>query len=396
MKKSVRLTNFHVHPLCTPTRGAIMTGKYPINNGAWATFKGRDAITADDLTLAELFQQAGYATGLFGKWHLGDNYPLRPTDRGFDIAVQHMAGGVGELSDYWGNNYFDDTYFVNNVPRKFSGYCTDIWFEEAMKFMGQSREEPFFVYLPTNAPHSPLVAPESYIAPYRDLEGTAIQSAPYLGMLANIDENFGKLDAFLKDSGLEDNTLVIFMSDNGGQFGFNEEKGLGFNKGFRGNKSEKLEGGHRVPFFMRWPKGGISGGEDIPALLAHIDLFPTLASLCGLDLPDSFDGDGLDFSCLWESKPACPNSLEERTLFIHHRQDWRAPHDVEGSCILQKDWRLLSGKELYDIAEDPLQNRNLISEHPKVVSRLLKANEAFLTTSQAKLTLLGAPSPDHR
>ncbi|MEM6629540.1 MAG: arylsulfatase [Bacteroidota bacterium] len=377
-EESVRLTNFHVSPLCTPTRGAIMTGKYPINNGAWATYKGRDALTAGDLTLAELFQQSGYATGLFGKWHLGDNYPVRATDCGFEVAIQHMAGGVGELSDYWGNTYFDDTYFVNNVPRKFSGYCTDVWFEEAKTFIEDVGDRPFFIYLPTNAPHSPLIAPESYIAPYRELEGKQIPNAPFYGMLASIDENFGKLDAYLKATGLDANTIIIFMSDNGGQFGYDEDRKLGFNKGFNGNKGDKLEGGHRVPFFIRWPEGGIGGGQDIPHLLAHIDLLPTLAGLCGLDIPKPNTLDGIDFTCLFSSKDSCSDLLSDRTLFIHHRQDWRPPQDVIGTCIMKDAWRLINGEELYDIDADPLQKKNIADQFPEVVEELLEENRQFL------------------
>ena len=198
--EAVRMTDFHVSPVCTPTRGAIMTGQYPINNGAWATYKGRDALSGNATTMAEIFRDNGYKTGMFGKWHLGDNYPARPTDLGFDVAVHHKAGGVGELSDYWGNNYFDDTYFVNNEPEQFEGYCTDIWFYEAMKFI-ESTKEPFFVYLATNAPHSPHYVDEKYADPYTPFVGTEIPNAEFFGMIANIDENFGKLEKFLKKAG---------------------------------------------------------------------------------------------------------------------------------------------------------------------------------------------------
>lgn len=192
-EQSVRMTDFHVSPLCAPTRSAIMTGRYPINNGVWATYKGRDALTKGAFTMANMFNQNGYATGRFGKWHLGDNYPVRATDCGFDVAVFHKGGGVGELSDHWGNSYFDDTYFVNNQPRKFEGYCTDVWFAETMRFIDQNKDKPFFVYLPTNAPHSPLIVDEKYAAPYRPEVGKNIYSAEFYGMITNIDENFGKL-----------------------------------------------------------------------------------------------------------------------------------------------------------------------------------------------------------
>ena len=208
-KESVRMTDFHVSPLCTPSRAAIMTGRYPINNGAWATFKGRDMLSENSLTMANVFKENGYKTGLFGKWHLGDNYPLRPTDKGFDTAVHHLAGGVGELSDYWGNSYFDDVYYVNNIPKQFKGYCTDVWFQETTKFIDQNKEEPFFVYLPTNAPHDPLIVAEKYAEPYKKFEGKEIISANLYGMIANIDENFGKFYKYLKREDLLDNTILI-------------------------------------------------------------------------------------------------------------------------------------------------------------------------------------------
>ena len=379
--EAVRMTDFHVSPLCTPTRGAIMTGRYPINNGAWATFKGRDALSDSYYTIADVFKMGGYHTAMFGKWHLGDNYPSRPTDCGFETAVHHLAGGVSELSDYWGNTYWDDVYQVNNVPTKFEGYCTDVWFQEAMKFMKKQKDEdePFFIYLPTNAPHSPLRVDEEYAAPFRELEGKKFYSAEYMGMIINIDENFGKLTQFLKDEKLEKNTIVIFMTDNGTQYGYNEKKGWGYNKGFNGNKHDKLEGGHRVPFFIRWPEGKVKGGKDVETMAAHVDLIPTLASLCGVDIPEGMKLDGVDFSKLLTDKNA---TLDERTIFVHHRQDWRAPEAVNNTCILKDDWRLINGKELYDIRKDQKQKHNVAAEYPEVVAELLKDNKAFIEASQ--------------
>ena len=375
-EEAVRMTNFHVSPLCTPTRGALMTGQYPIHNGAWATFKGRDALSEGAFTLADLFQQNGYTTGLFGKWHLGDNYPVRPTDCGFDLAVQHKAGGVGELSDYWGNTYFDDVYYVNNEPRQYSGYCTDIWFQEAQTFMDTTKA-PFFAYLATNAPHSPLVVAESYSDPYQEGEGTLYQSAAYYGMIANIDENFGKLVAFLERKGLEDNTILIFMTDNGTQFGYNEEKNWGFNKGFRGNKGGKLEGSHRVPFFLRWPQKGWNEGVDREDLVAHIDVFPTLASLCELEIPEEAEIDGIDFSASLNGEDT---NLRERSIFVHNRQDWRPPDPTKGASVMKGNWRLLDGKELYHIQEDPAQRQELSAKYPEIVQQLRAENEAFFAS----------------
>ncbi len=377
--QAVRFTDFHVSPVCTPTRAALMTGRYPINTGTWATYKGRDALAGGTMTIADIFRQNGYRTGLFGKWHLGDNYPSRATDCGFDLAVHHKAGGVGELSDYWGNSYFDDVYFVNNVAVEFTGYCTDIWFDEAIKFIDAKSDQPFFAYISTNAPHSPFKVAEQYSAPYRHLENKEIRSADFYGMITNIDENVGELEQYLKRKDLYENTIVIFMTDNGSGGGISRDGRLGFNRGFRGMKGDKTEGGHRVPFFIRWPGQKIGGGKDINVLAAHIDIFPTLASLCQISVPDQLEFDGIDLSSVILNDAS---TSSDRTLFIHHRQDWRAPEDVDGSCMLTEHYRLINGRELYQIRKDPFQEIDVASHFPEIVEKLLKENELFV--SQAK------------
>jgi arylsulfatase A-like enzyme len=356
-----------------------MTGRYPINNGAWATYKGRDALSPDTTTLADIFQANGYQTGLFGKWHLGDAYPVRATDSGFGLSVQHKSGGVGELSDYWGNNYFDDTYFVNNEPRPFEGYCTDIWFDEAMKFMRENRDRPFFAYIPTNAPHGPFFVPEKYAAPYRELEGTKINRAAFYGMIANIDENFGRLEAFLHETGLADNTIVIFMTDNGSGGGVSNDETIGYNNGLRGRKGRYADGGHRVPFFIRWPDGKVTGGRDIDDPTAHVDVLPTLAGLCNLDVPADLELDGVDLSPLLLGQK---DHLAERTVFVHNNQDWRPPADVNPSAIIRGKWRLMNGTELYDTTTDRHQDHDLSAQHPEIVEALLADNAAFVAQSK--------------
>ena len=287
---SVRLTDFHVGPTCSPTRAALMTGRYCNRTGVWHTIMGRSLLRRDEVTLADVFAAGGYRTGLFGKWHLGDNYPFRPGDRGFHEVLAHGGGGVGQTPDYWGNDYFDDTYRHNGTPKKYAGYCTDIWFDAAMRFMEAHRNRPFFVYLTTNAAHGPYNVAEEYSEPYKDKD---VPNADFYGMITNIDDNMGRLLGKLKALGIEENTVLIFMTDNGTAAGFRD--GKGFNAGMKGTKGSEYDGGHRVPCFIRWPAGGLGGARDVDRLTAHIDLLPTLIDLCGLEKPPgvAFDGRSL-------------------------------------------------------------------------------------------------------
>ncbi len=376
--ESVRMTDFHVSPLSTPTRSAIISGRYPIRNGAWATFKGRDMLSHSQQTIAEIFHEGGYTTALFGKWHLGDNYPSRATDCGFDHVVQHSSGGVGELSDYWGNSYFDDTYLVNNVPTEFKGYCTDVWFSQAEKFITEKAkgDKPFFVYLATNAPHSPHIAPEKNTQNYMKYqEQGIIKEAAYYGQIENIDENIARFDKFLTDSGLAENTILIFTTDNGAPPANNPHT-----MGYRGGKSSPLEGGHRVPFFIRWPKGGVQGGVDVGGLGSHVDIIPTLASMCNVEISKEVDLDGIDISNAILRTGSIP---EDRIAFIHHRQTYEPPFDVDKSVVMQGKWRLISGKQLFDVVADRPQKVNLAKKHPEVVEALLKANSEFIAKTKS-------------
>ncbi|GAB3649828.1 arylsulfatase [Echinicola sediminis] len=397
--EAVRMTDFHVSPMCTPTRSAIMTGQYPIHNGAWATYKGRDMLSLGTMTLADIFQNNGYNTALFGKWHLGDNYPARPTDSGFEYAVHHKAGGVNELSDYWGNSYFDDVYYVNNQPKQFKGYCTDVWFAEAMKYMKEKKEEPFFVYLATNAPHSPFYVDEKYAKPYQKLEEEGkIVNANFYGMITNLDENFGRLRDFLKAEDLEENTVVIYMTDNGSSAGISADGKVGYNMGLRGKKGTPTDGGHRVPFFIRWPKGGVQGGKDISVPTQHVDLIPTLNKLCGLNVAENPSWDGVDFSSLLKGES---QALDQRTLFVHHEQDWRPPHPLLGTCIIDGKWRLVDGEKLYDISQDRMQLNDLAERQPQLLAKLLNENSRFIEGAirtrnyqELPVTVVGHPAQE--
>ncbi|MEM9987521.1 MAG: sulfatase-like hydrolase/transferase, partial [Bacteroidota bacterium] len=235
--------------------------------------------------------------------------------------------------------------------------------------------------LATNAPHDPLIVDPSYAAPYKALEGGKIVSANLYGMIANIDENFGKLIDFLEERNLAENTIVIFMTDNGTRFGYSSDGKLGYNMGLRGIKGAKWEGGHRVPFFIRWPQQGIAGGRDIPQLSAHVDLLPTLAGLCGLSLPKDLELDGRDLSTLIRGQDS---SLPEKSVFVHHRQDWRPPDPVQQTCILQGPWRLINGQALYHVIQDPTQRHDVAESHPELVESLLNQNAHYFASAQAR------------
>lgn len=374
--EGVRLVDFHVDPTCTPTRAALMTGRYSIRSGARHTIMGRSFMHPDEITLAQLFRQAGYRTGLFGKWHLGDNYPLRPHDRGFEVAVYHKGGGVGQGPDWWGNDYFDDVYFRNGIPERFTGYCTDVWFREALRFIESHRHERFFCWIATNAPHSPYLVAEEYWKPYAE-NGVPEPMAQFYGMITNIDENIGRLRRALRDWGLEENTLLIFLTDNGTAAGIAAKaapgKWGGYNAGMRGQKGSEYDGGHRVPCFWYWPGGGIAGGRDVRELTAHIDVLPTLMELCGLQRPEGPPLDGRSLAPLLRGEEI---AWPDRVLFVHSQREYTVKKWHQ-TAVMTKRWRLVRGTELYDMETDPGQTRNVADQYPEVVAHLTEAYEQW-------------------
>ncbi|MBC7363215.1 MAG: arylsulfatase [Candidatus Aminicenantes bacterium] len=371
--ESIRLTNFHVDPTCSPTRSSLLTGRYSSRVGVWHTIMGRSLLRRDEITMADIFLKNGYRTGIFGKWHLGDNCYYHPWDRGFEESLVIGGGAIGNAPDYWGNDYFDDFYCHNGKWEKHNGYCTDVFFNAAIEFI-KSVKEPFFVYIPTNVPHWPHNVDGKYVHPYRGKVPDV--RATFYGMISNLDENIGRFLNFLKQNRLEENTVVIFLTDNGTSFGASFDKNgfvkEGFNAGMRANKGSVYEGGHRVPCFIRWPGGGISGGKDIRHLSAHIDLLPTLIELCGLRVPVRIDFDGESLVPLLKGKTA---NWPERTLFVHNqRVDF--PIKWKDFAVMTSRWRLVND-ELYDISKDPEQRVNVASQYPEVVKKLRQEYESW-------------------
>lgn len=369
--QSVRLTDFHVDPTCSPTRAALLTGRYSTRTGVWHTVMGRSMLFEDELTMADMFHQAGYRTGIFGKWHLGDNYPSRPEDRGFSETFIHGGGGIGQTPDFWGNDYFDDTYRHNGSLEQASGYCTKVFFDKALAFIAKNRRQPFFCYLPTNVPHSPYNVPKRYSRPYLN-QGAPGSMANFYGMITEFDENLGRLMDSLDRLGITENTILIFLTDNGTAAGVWHPRGTrqtspswsGFNANMRGSKGSHFDGGHRVPCFIRWPAAGIGGGRDVERLTAHIDVIPTLAELCGLPLPENLDGRSLVPLLHGRSQ-----DWPDRTLYVHHQREELPPKWIR-SAVMSERWRLIDGTQLYDIQTDPGQAHDISARHSEVVRKL--------------------------
>ncbi|MFC1676537.1 arylsulfatase [Planctomycetota bacterium] len=360
--QSIRLTDFHVDPTCAPTRAALMTGRYSIRTGVWHTLCGRSFLRRDEVTMADVFSGSGYRTAIFGKWNLGNNYPFRPQDRGFEEVFITGDDGTCFVGDYWGNDRFDDVFWHNGKPEKSKGYCTDVLFNKAMEFMEADKERPFFCYLPTNAAHRPWSVEEKYVEPYRGNE--KVPHPDFYGTIGKIDENIGRLMNYLKTSGLEENTILIFMTDNG-------SPGKGFNAGMRDYKVSCYDGGHRVPCFIRWPAGELYGGKDIHRLTAHIDLLPTLIELCRLRKPEKVKFDGTSLVPLLAGKT---HSWPDRALVvdsqrIEHPEKWRK------NAVMTDRWRMINGKELYDIKADPGQQNDIAGQDTLTVGKLRKVYE---------------------
>ncbi|MCL2478068.1 MAG: arylsulfatase [Treponema sp.] len=375
--ESVVFTDFHTGPTCAPTRASLMTGRYHNSTGVWHTIGGRSLLRKDEITIATALRRAGYKTGIFGKWHLGDCYPYRPQDRGFDEAIVHGGGGIGQTPDYWGNNYFDDTYFDMGRPRPFRGYCTDVFFNLGMDFMERNKERPFFCYIPTNAPHSPLQIEEEYVKPYRTQ--MTEDRARFYGMIARIDENMGKLRTYLEMSGLAKNTILIFMTDNGSADGCKTDANgfvtEGYNMGMRGKKGSEYEGGHHTPFLLHWPDGGLKTHKKINELTASIDLMPTLLDLCGMN-----DDESKNYTSKCDGKSLLPLIKDEKTnwtnrIVVTDSQRLVNPIKWKSSCCMKNKWRLINGRELYNLVEDPEQRWNVSGDHRELAEEMRKGYE---------------------
>ena len=376
---SMRFNNFYVSPVCAPTRSSLLTGRYSLRTGVTDTYNGGAMMSNDEITLAEILKENNYQTGIFGKWHLGDNYPFRPTDQGFHESLIHLSGGIGQVGDftnyYKGNrSYFDPILWHNNEQKKYEGYCSDIFTDEAIKFIEENKSNQFFCYLSFNAPHTPLQVPDKYYDLYKNVDPSVISESEKIsmteknvldakriyGMVTNIDDNVGKLVSKLKELNIDQNTILIFMTDNGPQQ-------FRYVSNLRGLKSSVYNGGIKVPFYLSYPKLH-DAGLDIDNFSAHIDVLPSLLDLCDIETPKNIKIDGKNF---------LNKSREERSFFSYWTR--KSPELYQNMSLNKGNYKLVGNTnydspierfELFDIDNDPYEMENLIENKKELAIQM--------------------------
>lgn len=363
-QQGVSFKRFYVNPVCSPTRAALLTGRHSLRTGVFSVTRGGEKMRSGEITLAESLKELGYATGLFGKWHNGAQYPHDPNGQGFDEYLGIVDGHQ--------TLYFDSTLMKNGEKVKTKGYIADVTTDAAIDFIRENKEQPFFAYVPFNTPHGPFEVPESYYKKYLN-KGLSKLDASIYGMVENLDDNMGRVLATLKELELEKDTIVLFLTDNGPAF---PHKNSRYNGGMKGSKGSVDEGGVRVPLFVHWP-GQIEGGREIKTMAQHIDLFPTLLSLVGGESPQDRVIDGEDLSPLLLGHQ---NDAEwpERNIYIHHfrntvREGQTAVAPSPGAIRASRWLATYQRNEqwyLYDLERDPLQKQDVAASQPQLLERL--------------------------
>lgn len=391
-RESASMSDFYVSPVCSPTRANLMTGRYNYRTGVVDTFKGRSMMHASEYTIAEALADAGYATGIFGKWHLGDNYPLRASDQGFQESYVHRGGGLGQPSEPIENarRYTNPILFHNDQQIETRGYCTDLYFEAAARFINHAVDEetPFFAYIATNAPHSPFHdVPEALYQKYRamdlspimrDKNGDQDTVARIFAMIENVDENIGYLMDQLARRDVDRDTIVIYLNDNG-------PNGDRFTGPFRGQKNNVFEGGIRSPLWMRWP-ARLTPSTTSDRVAAHYDIMPTILAATGVAKPTNLELDGRSLLPLLEGKS--PAWADRDIIVQAHRGD--APIAEHNFAMRSQNWKLLRHSgfrneqpdpavpfELYDMTADQSETHNLAAQRPQIVSAMRARYQAW-------------------
>lgn len=381
--ESTRLTQYRSGPMCSPARASLMTGRHYYRTGVVDTSAGRAMMYPDEVTMAEVARTAGYSTGLFGKWHLGDSYPMRAVDQGFDEVVTFNAGYIGQLPYPKETGYTDPVLEHNGEWEQYSGYCTDIFTEEAIRFIRSNQTDPFYVHVAFNAPHTPLDIDDSWIEPYRRA-GLHEHTARIYGMVDNIDANVGRLLDVLEETGLSENTILIFTSDHGPEAPPRNVPQR-FNAKLRGLKGSVYDGGLRVPFFVRWPRR-IGSDHDSAVSAAPIDILPTMAGFCGWSLPDDRVIDGTDLRAPLTDPSAL---VAERTIIFQLDRRADIPARYKNYAAIHGRYKLCrpAGSvrdELYDVLVDPCEKNDLANQHPQIVEDLRARYDHWFDTIAAE------------
>ena len=374
--ESVELKRFYVAPTCAPTRAALLTGRHPLRTGVLNTTRGHQVLSGDELTIAEALKAAGYATGCFGKWHSGANHPWTAQGQGFDKFVGFNGGFL--------SNYFDSPLEFNGVTKPTEGFITDVLTDSALAFIRENRDQPFFCYVPYNVPHSPFQAPEDLYKKYHERLGVealkpgntklqAIRTAAVYAMLENMDTNIGRLLDGLRELGLEENTIVIYTTDNGPATGR-------YNGVLRAGKGTVYEGGVFVPFVIRYP-GVLETGKVVESLTMHVDMLPTLLEFAGVPLPDGLTIDGKSIVPLLKGTGS---DWPERKYFgiINRGGVDGDPVALYPGCAISEQYKFLVPKadmpmELYDLAADPGEKQNLAEAKPELLASFVSAYEEW-------------------
>jgi arylsulfatase A-like enzyme len=362
------IDNFYVSPLCAPTRASLLTGRHHLRTGTVSVSGGWETMRSEETTLAEVFKQNGYATGCFGKWHNGEHYPQNANGQGFDEFLGFVGGHL--------NNYFNATLQHNHQSESPTGFITDVLTDAAIRFMNTNNRQPFFCYIPYNAPHSPFQVPEKYYQKYK-AKGLAPELATVYGMIENIDDNIGRILQNLKNQGIDQNTIVIFMSDNG-------PNGQRFNAGMKGIKGSTDEGGTRVPFFVNWPNK-ISEATKPKGIAAHIDVLPTLVELCGLNFSPIRPLDGVSLAKSLTENTLLPTG---RTLISHTSGYQIKTIKAVPSAVRTDQYRLVMTTDstlLFDINADPLQRQNIYAQNQDLAQTLKNNYDEWFSEATKRL-----------
>ena len=391
-ERSFEMTRFYVNAVCTPTRASLMTGRSSYRTGVTDTFKGRSIMRTEEFTMAEMLKGKGYATGLFGKWHLGDNYPFRPMDQGFDESIYHLGGGLGQPSEPIENErrYTNPILFRNGVKQQYEGYCCDVYHDEAIKWFTKQNKnnKPFFAYIATNTPHSPFHdVPENWYNYYKNKDlsknnfkqdkGHKIggkddndRTARIYAMVSNIDDNVGKVFDALEKLKITRETIVIYMSDNG-------PHGYRYVGGFKGTKSMSTEGGLRSPIWFHWPEKFKAGGKS-GLITAHFDIMPTFAELIGAEMPKNRAIDGKSILSTLKGKE---QKWDDRKIILQNHRGTKVQR-FSNAAVISQNWKLMTdlkgNAELFNMKEDPYALKNIIDDKPEVKQELTKFYDSWL------------------